>query len=122
MRLFLKNQRSGDSAPIPIDIVGRDVPLTATLRGIVERRLAFALGRMGASILRIHVQLSDGRAPKEADKACAIRIVVPWKDAFTVAASDERLELAITKAAHAAARRLDDLSKRRKSASRSNAN
>ena len=111
MRTFLNDNRS--SFAVPIDVTGHDATLNPYLCGTVQRRLAYALGRFEDSIRRIHVRLSDVHAPRGGETSCQIELRVLSNDAIIVTASDARLDCAITKAAHAAARRVDELYRRR---------
>ncbi|GEM_PF-4867338 len=111
MHAFRNDPRSSSS--VPIDVVGHDAALNPYLCGTVERRLAYALGRFADGIRRICVRVSDGHAPRGGDKSCKIELRVYSHDAIIVTASDARLDCAITKAAHAAARRMDEHYRRR---------
>ena len=116
MRTFLNDNRS--SSTVPIDVIGHDATLNSYLCGTVQRRLAYALGRFADSIRRIHVRLSDVHAPRGGDKSCQIEICLSRQDPIVVTASDARLDCAITKAAHVAARRLSELCKHREGRAR----
>lgn len=59
-----------------IDIHGRHVDISETLRVHVERRLRFALGRLSHRIVRVHVWLTDLNGPRGGiDKRCRIEVV-----------------------------------------------
>ena len=59
-----------------IDIHGRHVDISETLRAYVERRLRFALGRLSHRIVRVHVWLTDLNGPRGGvDKRCRIEVV-----------------------------------------------
>lgn len=111
MRTFLDNPRG--PAAIPIDVVGHDATLNPYLCGTVQRRLAYALGPFADGLRRVQVRLTDGRATRGGGKSCQIEMRIRSHDALVVTASDERLDGAITRAAHAAARRVDEFRKRR---------
>ncbi len=116
MRKLLNENRPWIPAAVPIDIEGRDVVLNAYLCGTVERRLAFALGRFARRIQSIHVRLSELPSSPGGRKGCQIEMRVGRKAAILARASDARLDRAITKAAHVAARRLEELCKRKRGA------
>lgn len=116
MRTFLNNNRPWISSAVPIDVVGADVALNAYVCGTVERRMAYALGRFAHRIRRICVRLSDVRAPRGADKSCQIEIHFSRRAPIRVTAADRRMNGAITKVAHVAARQMDELCKRKRGA------
>jgi putative sigma-54 modulation protein len=61
-----------------LEIRGRDVDITNTLRDHIERRLGFALGRFAQRIKRVLVCVGELNGPRgDIDKGCrvAIRLV-----------------------------------------------
>jgi ribosomal subunit interface protein len=82
-----------------IDIRGRNVELTATLRLRAERRLALALGRFGEEIGRVRLSFST----TEGDKRCRIDVELR-PQSVRVEQSDRVLAVAIDRAADRASR------------------
>lgn len=58
-----------------VEIYGRDVYITDTLRGYIERRLGFALDRFARSIRKVVVRFADLNGPRGGiDTRCQLAI------------------------------------------------
>ena len=79
-----------------------NVELTEALRAHVERRIGFALGRLGARVDNVVVRFSDTNGHRrDIDKRCQIDVGLP---SVNVEATDADLFAAVDRAAHCAAR------------------
>lgn len=88
-----------------IDIQARNFPLTAALRGHVERRLGFALSARDHQIRRVTVRLSDINGPRGgADKCCHIEVGLPRLPSVVIEDTEADLYIAIDRAADRAGR------------------
>lgn len=105
---------------MPIQIVARNLELTPTQREIVERRLAFALGRFGNRVGRVTVSLEDLNGPKGGlDQRCRIEVSLVPSGTVMAEATDAEIEPAVGRAAERAARCVkSELDRRRTSAIR----
>ena len=76
---------------MPIQIVARNLELTSAQREIVERRLAFALGRFGDRVARMTVSVEDLNGPRGGlDQRCRIEVsLVPSGTVMTEATDAE---------------------------------
>jgi ribosome-associated translation inhibitor RaiA len=77
---------------VRIELRGRAVEVTAALRPHAERRVRFALGRFGAAVRRVSVQLDDVNGPRGGvDKR--VRVVVGLASSGEVIIEDESASL-----------------------------
>lgn len=95
-----------------IDIQGRYIVLSDSLREHIERRLQFALGWADEQVRQVSVRLSDENGPRGGeDKRC--RIQITFRSAPSVVIDDTQADLyvaidrAADRAGRAVARRLE---------------
>ena len=93
----------------------RKVTLSHSLRDHIERRLRFALGRLGNRIDRVTVRLEDLNGPRGGvDKRCRIEASVVRSCKLQVEVMGAEIEPAVDRAADRIARRVkDDLDRTR---------
>ena len=105
---------------MPLQIVARNLELTSTQRDIVERRLAFALGRFGNRVGRVTVSLENLNGPKSGlDQRCRIEVSLVPSGTVMAEATDAEIEPAVGRAAERVARCVkSELDRRRTSAIR----
>jgi len=105
---------------MPIQTVVRNLKLTSAQREIVERRLAFALGRFGDRVGRVTVSLTDLNGPRGGlDQHCRIEVSLVPSGTVMAEATDAEIEPAVSRAAERAARCVkSELDRRRTSAIR----
>jgi len=105
---------------MPIQIVARNLELTSAQREIVERRLAFALGRFGDRVSRVTVSVEDLNGPRRGlDQHCRIEVSLVPSGKVMAEATDAEMELAVGRAAERVARCVrSELDRRRTSAIR----
>jgi putative sigma-54 modulation protein len=90
-----------------IQIVARNLELTATQREVVERRLGFALGRFGARIRRVEVVLTDENGPRGGvDTTCRIAARIAPRGEVHAEVTDTGIEVAVSRAAQRISRRV----------------
>ena len=83
-----------------IDIQSRGFALTDALREYAERRLRFALARVGDRIRRVRVRLADVNGPRGGiDKACSIQVTLNGLASVMTEDTEADLYLAIDRAA-----------------------
>ena len=83
-----------------IDIQSQGFALTDALREYAERRLRFALARVGDRIRRVRVRLADVNGPRGGiDKACSIQVTLNGLAAVMTEDTEADLYLAIDRAA-----------------------
>lgn len=88
-----------------LDIRGKGLPLTPSLRTHVERRLRFALGRFVGSLTRVSVSVGDINGPRGGvDKRCRVQMHLGRKTRLLVDELDADLYVAIDRAAERAGR------------------
>lgn len=88
-----------------IDIQARSFPLTAALRGHIERRLGFALSARDGSIQRVLVRLFDINGPcGGTDKCCHIQVMLPHHSDVVIKDTEADLYAAIDRATDRAGR------------------
>jgi len=95
-----------------LNIHGQGLAIDAAVRGRVERRLGFALGRFGGRVVRVAVHLADVNGPRGGvDKRCRVVADLPGHPAVVVEEADADRNALIDRAAdrvgHALRRRLD---------------
>ena len=100
---------------MPIQIVARNLELTSVQREIVERRLAFALGRFGDRVGRVTVSLEDLNGPRGGlDQHCRIEVGLVPSGKVMAEARDVDVVAAVNRTAERIARRLrNELDRRR---------
>lgn len=93
-----------------LDVQSRSVEVTTQTQELIERRLAFALGRFGPAVTRIRVSLSDDNGPRGGhDKTCLIEAKLrSVSDPIVVEVTDDQIEAAVSRAAERLARRVND--------------
>ncbi len=90
---------------MPVQIVARNLELTSAQRQIVERRLAFALGRFGDRVGRVTVFLEDLNGPRGGlDQRCTIEVSLAPSGTVMAEATDAEIVLAVCRAAERVAR------------------
>lgn len=94
-----------------IDVRCKGLEIGAALRGYVERRVEFALGRRADQLERVQIWLEDVNGPKGgADKRCRVKLTGKGLGARVIEASGSDLGAvvyeALERAAHAAGRAL----------------
>lgn len=100
-----------------LQIRARKIELTTALRGLIERRLGFALGRFGHRVQEVTIRLDDLNGPRGGmDKRCWIRATVVPSGDLTVETRDDEMESAISRAADRIARRVKKALDRRREA------
>lgn len=83
-----------------IDIQSKSISLPAMSREFIERRLNFALGRVGARLRRIRVRLSDVNGPRGGvDKRCQIQATLNGVGEIVIEDTQADLLKAISRAA-----------------------
>lgn len=89
-------------------IRSRGFTLTQSLSDYVARRLAYALSRLGQSVQRVNVLLSDINGPHRGgvDKRCQIIVYHRDQPATVVMDTESDLYLAIDRASERASRRI----------------
>ena len=105
-------QRNADTQ---IRIVAKNLELTSVEREIVERRLAFALGRFGDRVGRVTVSLEDLNGPRGGlDQHCRIEVGLVPSGKVMAEARDVDVVAAVNRTAERIARRLrNELDRRR---------
>jgi putative sigma-54 modulation protein len=92
-------------AEMQFEIRGRDVDITETLRGHIERRLGFALGRFTRRIKRILVRVGDLNGPRGGiDKGCRVAILLAPSTTVVMEDRDSDVYVAIDRVADKAGR------------------
>jgi len=90
-----------------IQIIARNLELTPSQREIVERRLAFALGRFGARIRRVEVVLVDENGPRGGvDTTCRMSARIAPRGEVRAEVTDTGIEVAVGRAAQRISRRV----------------
>lgn len=102
-----------------VQIVAKGFHLTDPQRGIVERRLGFALARFGERIRRVEVLLTDVNGPRGGvDTMCKVVARIAPKGEVRAEATGIAVEEAISRAAERISRRvLTELEHRRRAKS-----
>ena len=98
-----------------IQVVARNLELTHVRRDLVERRLAFALSRLGGRVRRVSVLLTDVNGPRGGvDTTCRIVARIVPKGELRVEVTDVGIEAAVSRAAERISRRVStELARRR---------
>lgn len=100
-----------------LQIVARNLELTTLQREIVERRLAFALGRFGDRIHRVTVRFTDMNGPRGGvDTTCRIVARIVPRGELRVEITDVGVEAAVGRAAERMSRRVSSELERRRAA------
>lgn len=87
-----------------IDVRGKGLEIGASLRGYVERRVAFALGRRSDQLERVQVWLEDVNGPRGgADKRCRVKLTGRGLGAKVIEASGSELGAVVHEALERAA-------------------
>jgi ribosomal subunit interface protein len=87
-----------------IEVRSRPFPITAGLRGRIQRRSAFALDRFADRVSRVTVRLTDANGPRGGeDKTCAVEVVLRGAGAVRVSDTAADVYVAIDRALHRAA-------------------
>ena len=88
-----------------IEIQSQGFSLTHALREYTERRLHFALARVGDRIRRVRVRLADVNGPRGGiDKGCRIHVMLNGLATVVIEDTEAELYLAIDRAADRAGR------------------
>jgi len=83
-----------------LDIRSQDLDIGQGLRGHIERRLRFALGRFGPRVSRVTVYLADLNGPRGGiDKRCRIVVRLQRSGQVFVEDTDTDLEAVVDRAA-----------------------
>ena len=90
-----------------LDISTRHVPLDAPTRELIERRLAFALGRFAARVRSVTARFEDLNGPRGGvDIQCRMEAVLVPRGQVLVEVTDVTAEAAATRGAQRLARRI----------------
>ena len=88
-----------------VEIRGREIYITKTLRGHIERRLGFALRRFSRCIRKVLVRVRDLNGPKGGvDKDCHVAVIVSPSTTVIAEASDSNVYVAVDQVADKASR------------------
>jgi ribosomal subunit interface protein len=88
-----------------LDVRIHKTDLAEALRDYIERRLRFALGRVGGSVERVTARVADLNGPRGGqDKRCTISAAVSPAGIVVVEETDSDLYAAINRAAERAGR------------------
>jgi putative sigma-54 modulation protein len=88
-----------------IEIHGRHIELSETLKAHVERKLQFSLNRFEQHISKIHINLSDINGPKGGrDKQCTVQVHFAKMNEIVIKDTQASLSLAIDRTLQRAAR------------------
>ena len=100
---------------MPLQIVARNLQLTASQRVIVERRLGFALGRFGGRVRRVSVCFTDVNGPRGGiDIMCRVVVKIVPRGEVRAEVTDVGVEVAISRVAERVSRRVaTELERRR---------
>ncbi|MEM6992014.1 MAG: HPF/RaiA family ribosome-associated protein [Myxococcota bacterium] len=101
--------------PMALHVRGRNVPLHPALVRLAQRRVTTALKQARPDVRRVDVRLVDLNGPRGGvDQRCRIALEVAGHGSTIVAeATDERIEVAIDRAADRAARQVQQYRRRR---------
>ncbi len=98
-----------------IQIVARNLELTASQREIVDRRLRFALGRFGARVRHVEVLLSDVNGPRGGiDTTCRIAVGIVPRGEVRAEVTDVGIGVAVSRAAQRISRSMSTELERRR--------
>lgn len=105
LKPIVTNNSSLREAEMQFEIRGRDVYITETLRGHIERRLGFALGRFARRIKRVLVRVEDLNGPRGGiDKGCRVAILLAPSATVVMEDRDSDVYVAIDRVADKAGR------------------
>jgi len=103
-----------------IQIIAKQVTVSDTTRGLVHRRIGFALGRFESRIARVVVRFEDLNGPKGGiDQRCSIDVQMRPRGEVRAEVIDTTLESAVHRATERASRGIANQIEREQSRSRS---
>ncbi len=92
-----------------VEILARNVPLTALLRDLVERRVHFALARFANRVQEVRVRLDDLNGPRGGlDMRCRMTARLRSGDLIAAEVTDLQIEPAVCRCVDRLARRVRD--------------
>ena len=92
-----------------VEIRGRGFQVAGVLSTYIQRRLNFALGRLGRRVERVLVWVEDTNGPKGGiDKQCRVAVVVPHSPTAVMEGRGSNFRVAINQAVAKASRYVAD--------------